>query len=134
MDKKTKAELDEILYGAKARYREVYVDALSGFLMEYFGDYLAKKQKKSLRGKDAIVYALVKKYGWSPNEIHQLGDDDIQTALHDEYKAWPDRVATVKLFHEQLKDDASKFKLSSNKKKSKSRNTRAKKTKRQAGK
>ncbi|WP_080531494.1 hypothetical protein [Alloalcanivorax xenomutans] len=54
------------------------------FVLAVLGDAMAKQRGWWLRGTDALEYALMLKYRWSPGEIGEMSRRDITIALHEE--------------------------------------------------
>lgn len=59
------------------------------YLLEVFGDELAKRRKyKTRNGMDAIWFYLVEKYQWTPATVRAMHPDDLHFLLHEEMSGW----------------------------------------------
>ena len=56
------------------------------FLLMAYGNALAVSQGWALRGMDAIDFALMKQFGWSPLVLRELSDREKGLALHEALK------------------------------------------------
>lgn len=59
------------------------------YLLEVFGDTLAKKQGyQDIDGMEAIYVYLINKHGWLPRDVRSMTPDDVRLALHVEMQGW----------------------------------------------
>ena len=66
------------------------------YLLEVFGDELAKRQKyKSRDGMEAIWFYLVEKYHWLPSTVRAMHPEDIRFLLDDEMHGWTAPKGTI---------------------------------------
>jgi len=59
------------------------------YFMTVLGDALSTEKGWSVKGLDAIVYALTDRYGWKPEEVRRMGFRDQWLALPDQAKQVP---------------------------------------------
>lgn len=73
----------------EARSRLHKANGELNYLLEVFGDELAKREKyKNREGMEAIWFYLVEKYRWTPATARALHPDDIRFLLNDEMHGW----------------------------------------------
>ncbi|MCE8013901.1 hypothetical protein [Billgrantia desiderata] len=70
------------------------------YLLMAFGNALAAAQGWTLRGMDAIDFALMKQYGWNPLILRELSDREKAVALHETLSGLPLDDAGLKVWRE----------------------------------
>jgi hypothetical protein len=59
------------------------------YILEVFGDALAKKHSyQFLGGMDAVYFYLMKKHNWLPRDVRSMSPEDLRFALHEEMQDW----------------------------------------------
>ncbi len=76
-----------------ARYQALLtlrsIEGLQAFVLDCFGDYLAKKEGyKEHEGIEAIWFYLVQKYHWLPAQVRALNWEDLHFLLDEEMHGW----------------------------------------------
>lgn len=72
------------------------------YLLMAYGNALAAQEGWLLRGIDAIDYALIKRYGWSPLVLRELSAHEKGLALHEALQALSLDDAAVKVWQESF--------------------------------
>jgi hypothetical protein len=73
----------------ESRHKLLHAKANFSFLIESFGDELAKRHNyKSLSGLEAVQVFLINKHHWLPREVRLMSWDDLELALHVEMQDW----------------------------------------------
>lgn len=73
----------------EANYRLIRAEAEMQYLLNVFGDELAKRKGyKALRGMDAIHFHLCITHHWTPSVVRSMKPEDIRFLLEEEMHNW----------------------------------------------
>ena len=74
---------------AKSRLQINVMNAIQAWYLDIFDEELNRKNKWGFsKAREAIVFHLVKKFGWTIDYCRALKDDDLYLVLREEMRGW----------------------------------------------